>query len=83
MQEDGLSASSFGQGSYLSNCEFQTLEVSMFFGIEHTALVLHIGYTIESFLIHVETLPSAHDNKCIPIRILGASSVHAFLVQNR
>jgi len=55
----------------------------MFFGIEHTALVLHIGYTIESFLIHVETLPSAHDNKCIPIRILGASSVHAFLVQNR
>jgi len=50
----------------------------MFFGIEHTALVLHIGYTIESFLIHVETLPSAHDNKCIPIRISGSSTIHVF-----
>jgi len=48
----------------------------MFFWIEHTDLSLPIGYTIESFLIHIETLPSGCDNKCIPIRISGSSSIH-------
>jgi len=55
----------------------------MFSGLEHTALTLHNGYTRESFLIHIETLPSARDNKCIPIRIPGSSSIHIILVQDR
>jgi len=50
----------------------------MLCGIEHTALSIHIGYTIESFLIHIETLPSGRDNKCIPIRISGSSSICVF-----
>jgi hypothetical protein len=54
----------------------------MLSGIEHTALTLHIGYTIESFLIHIEILPSACDDKRIPIRISGSSSMHVFLVLN-
>jgi hypothetical protein len=52
-------------------------------GMEHTALTLHNGYTTESFLIHIETLPSARDDKCIPIRISGPSSIHASLVMDR
>jgi hypothetical protein len=64
-------------GLYLANCEFQTLEISMFSGIERTALTLHIGYTTGSFLIHIETLPSARDNKFSPIRISGSNSIHA------
>jgi len=50
----------------------------VFFGIKHTALTLHV----ESFLIHIETLSSARDDKCIPIRISNSSSIHDFLVQN-
>jgi len=50
----------------------------MFSGIEHTALSLHIGYTIESFLIHIEILPSARDDKFSPVRISGSSSIHVF-----
>jgi hypothetical protein len=48
-----------------ANCEFQTPEKSMFSGIEHTAVTLYIGYTIESFLLHIETLPSACDDKFV------------------
>jgi hypothetical protein len=58
-------------------------DIHVFLGIEHTAISIHIGYTIESFLIHIATVPSGRDNKCIPIRISGSSSIHAFLVQNR
>jgi len=57
-------------------------QVSMFSGIEHKALSLHIGYKIESFLIHIETLTNARDDICIPIGISGSSSIHVFLVQN-
>jgi len=49
----------------------------MFLWMEHTALNLPTGYTIESFLIHIEPLPSGRDNKCIPIRISGSSYIHA------
>jgi hypothetical protein len=41
-------------GLYLANSEFQTPEISMFPGIEHTALSIPIGYTIESFPSHIE-----------------------------
>ena len=54
----------------------------MFSGIEHTTLTLHTGYTKESFLIHIEALPSARDNKWIPVRISSSSSIHVLLVQN-
>jgi len=52
-------------GLYLEKCEFQSLEISMFSGIKPTALALHIGYTIESFLIHIETLPSACEESSV------------------
>jgi hypothetical protein len=51
----------------------------MFSGIEHTALTLYIEYTVESFLIHIETLPSEGDDKCIRIGISGSTnSIHVF-----
>jgi len=53
----------------------------MFSGIKHSALMLHIGYTIESFLIHIETLSNARE-KCIPIKISGLVPFMYFLVQN-
>jgi len=50
----------------------------MFSAIEHTARTLHIGYTRESFLIHIETLPSTRDDKFSRIRISGPSSIYVF-----
>jgi hypothetical protein len=36
----------------------------MFSGIKHTALTLHIGYTVEFSLFHIETL-QVHVTTCV------------------